>query len=480
MNLTSVILRTFSSYAENVFILYNVNKHVDILYVTSLVHVETSHFGNHSNNFKFKRKGACSRFTLFRNSLFCYDKVPQQAKGKSVLESVKKIIKEKLGDIKEKRASFFQEIQFLLKGVEMGEEILRVLKIVCVMGLVLFSILLAGKTIQYITKEKTQVLGTNQMKQNKIKTDADHKNPNIEEQYSKFVKQVENLIQENELKREKNLTGDISKSAKNGQDGKNGNDGNDGVDGKDGKSAYLQAVEAGYTGTEEEFTRTIISAENRIKVVENGIQNVTDSIHDTNNHIKTTNDILNDHINQMQQTIGNMHENFQNGCNIISAAITAKGVDTPPNSTPDTMAEHIGRLAEAHYKQGYVDGAASMENVDVEYEYHYHDGNEQSGGACFTDALYHTHDSQSCFGICTNKSLNYVKDYYDGNHDHRYVYKCSVCGFEYGSYGSEGDRYSRIHVSASPICGMPENQVLGYQCTCGMSDGQIISAKIIY
>lgn len=65
MNLTSVILRTFSSYAENVFILYNVNKHVDILYVTSLVHVETSHFGNHSNNFKFKRKGACSRFTLF-------------------------------------------------------------------------------------------------------------------------------------------------------------------------------------------------------------------------------------------------------------------------------------------------------------------------------------------------------------------------------------------------------------------------------
>ncbi len=430
-----------------------------------------------------------------------------------MLESVKKIIKEKLGDIKEKRASFFQEIQFLLKGVEMGEEILRVLKIVCVMGLVLFSILLVGKTIQYITKEKTQVLGTNQMKQNKIKTDADHKNPNIEEQYSKFVKQVENLIQENELKREKNLTGDISKSAKNGQDGKNGNDGKsgtngekgetgksgkdgidgknglkgsdgedgkNGVDGKDGKSAYLQAVEAGYTGTEEEFTRTIISAENRIKVVENGIQNVTDSIHDTNNHIKTTNDMLNDHINQMQQTIGNMHENFQNGCNIISAAITAKGVDTPPNSTPGTMAEHIGRLAEAHYKQGYVDGAASMENADVEYEYHYHDGNEQSGGTCFTDALYHTHDSQSCFGICTNKNLNYVKDYYDGNHDHKYVYECSVCGFEYGSYGSEGDRYSRIHVSASPICGMPENQVLGYQCTCGMSDGQIISATIIY
>ncbi len=287
-----------------------------------------------------------------------------------MLKNLKKQMQKKLKRMKQKKNSFFEEMKFFIKGMDVGEDIMRVVKITGIMGLTLLVIMLTGKTIQYIAKERPAVSEETQVKKETKETEKLHANSRL--------------------------------------------------------------------------------------------------------------DTLNNHINEMQQTIGTMHENFQNGCNIISAAITAKGVDTPVNSTPNTMADNIAKLAEARYKQGYVDGAASVGAAGVEYEYHYHNGNEQEGGACFTEAEYHIHDPQSCYGICSNRNLKYVEDYYDGNHDHKYVYQCPTCGFLYSSYGSEGDGYSRTHVSSVPTCGKSENQILGYKCTCGMSDGQIISAKITY
>lgn len=429
-------------------------------------------------------------------------------------------MQQKLEAMRQKRNSFFQEIKFLIKGMDMGENIMRVVKITGIVGLSLLVIMLTGKTIQYVTKERPAASEKTQITK---ETEKIHANPSLEEQYGKLFKRVEKLTreknEENEQESDGNvngidgkdglngeagrdgkdglngetgrdgkdgLNGEAGRDGKNGlnggagRDGKDGFNGKDGLNGSDGKSAYTQAVEAGYAGTEEEFVRTISTAESRIQVVETGLQSTSDAITATNNHLNDTNDMLNNHINEMQQTIGTMHENFQNGCNIISAAITAKGVDTPANSTPNTMADNIGKLAEIKYKQGYVDGAASVGAAGVEYEYHYHEGNEQNGGACFTEAEYHTHDPQSCYGICSNKVMDYIRDYHAGNGDHKYVYRCSVCSYEYSTYGSSGDKYSRMHVSIVPICGKSENQLLKYKCTCGMSDGQIISAKITY
>ena len=42
-----------------------------------------------------------------------------------------------------------------------------------------------------------------------------------------------------------------------GVQGEKGEDGKDGADGKDGKSAYEQAVEGGFVGTEQEFTKSL-------------------------------------------------------------------------------------------------------------------------------------------------------------------------------------------------------------------------------
>lgn len=433
-----------------------------------------------------------------------------------MLKKLKKKARQVQERMKQKKNSFFQEIKFLIKGMDVGEDIMRVVKITGIMGLSFLIIMLTGKTIQYVTKERPVISEMEQIKKEEKETRAIYATPGFEERYNKLVKRVEKLIQEKnkqaadgseEVSVEEGKdgingtngkdgidgrNGEAGSNGRNGKDGANGvngsngkdgidgTNGKDGVNGKDGKSAYTQAVEAGYMGSEEEFIRTMSTAESRIQGVESGLQSTSDAINATNNQLKDTSDMLNTHINEMQQTIGTMQENFQNGCNIISAAITAKGIDTPVNSTPGTMAENIEKLAEVKYKQGYVDGAASVGVAGVEYEYHYHDGNEQEGGACFTEAEYHTHDPQSCYGICPNKVMDYIRDYHDGNGDHRYVYRCSVCNYEYSAYGSSGDKYSKMHVSIVPTCGKSENQLLRYKCTCGMSDGQIISAKITY
>lgn len=427
-----------------------------------------------------------------------------------MLKKVKEQIKRKLEAVQQKKKLILQEVRFFIEGLDTKEDVIRIVKIASIVGILVLVIMLTGKTIQYVTKEKQTI---NEKTQVVKETEVINTNPTMQEQYKKLLNRVEKLTEkrkENEpidgengkdgvngIDGKQGLNGE---SGRNGEDGRNGKDGRngeqglkgkdgengedglngkDGLNGNDGKSAYTQAVEAGYTGTEENFSRTMATVEIRTQEVESGLQNTSEAVNEISIHLNNTNDVLNTHINDMQQTIGTMHENFQNGCNIISAAITAQGVDTPPNSTPNTMAENIGKLAESKYKQGYVDGIASVGVAGVEYEYHYHDGNEQDGGACFTEAEYHTHDER-CYGVCPNKLLDYIDDYYDGNHDHKYIYRCGTCGFEYSSYGSEGDKYSRTHISATPLCGKSENQLIKYKCTCGRTDGEIISAKITY
>lgn len=412
-----------------------------------------------------------------------------------MLKKVKEQIQRKLEAVQQKKKLILQEVQFFIKGLDITEDMIRIVKIASIIGISVLVIMLTGKTIQYVTKEKQPIQEKTQVVK---ETEVINSNSTLQEQYKKLVNRVEKLIKEkneneqilvengkdgvNGIDGKQGLSGEAGRNGENGQigkDGLNGKNGVNGSNGEDGKSAYTQAVEAGYTGTEEDFAKTMATVETRTQEVETGLLSTSDAVTVINNQLNNTNDTLNNHINEMQQTIGTMHENFQNGCNIISAAITAQGVDTPVNSTPNTMAENIGRLSEAKYKQGYVDGVASVGVTGVEYEYHYHDGNEQEGGACFTEAEYHAH-SQSCYGICSNASLDYIDDYYDSNHDHKYIYQCGTCRFEYSSYGSEGERYSRTHVSATPLCGNSENQLIRYKCTCGRTEGEIISAKITY
>ena len=410
-------------------------------------------------------------------------------------------MKQKLETARQKKDVFLQEIYFFIKGMDTKEDIVRIVRIASMIGVSVLVIMLTGRTIQYVTREKQPVHETTQVTK---ETQVIHANPTLQEQYKKLLNRVEKLTkenkQENEQQKQENehivvengkdgvdgidgkqgVGGENGRDGRDGLDGKAGLNGNNGKDGKDGKSAYVQAVEAGYTGTEADFVRTMATAENRIQIVETGLQSTSEAVTSVNNNLNSTSELLNNHINQMQQIIGEMNENFQNGCNIISAAITAQGVETQPNATPNSMADNIGRLAEIKYKQGYVDGVSSVGVAGVEYEYHYHDGNEQEGGACFSEAEYHRHDTSGCYGICSNSWLGYIEDHYDGNHDHKYTYECGACRFRYENYGSEGKRLLMTHVSMIPTCGKSENQFLRYKCTCGRGDGEIISAKIIY
>lgn len=64
----------------------------------------------------------------------------------------------------------------------------------------------------------------------------------------------------------------------NGKDGTNGKDGINGVDGKDGKSAYQTAVEAGYTGTEQEFGQLLSSIGVKIEDIEGNVTSINSTV----------------------------------------------------------------------------------------------------------------------------------------------------------------------------------------------------------
>lgn len=440
-----------------------------------------------------------------------------------MVQDLIKKMKQKIGELCPKVEKKVREIVFWVKGIDTEEEVTRFLNIAGMVGIGTLVLLLTGTTIRYVVKQSniSHILRSDRGDGTKIEAEqkmiaseeSTSKNSVLQKQYAQLVEQVQQLIQKDSLVEtsetkdtlsdnrgiagtngkdgtsgsagvngKDGIQGKAGVNGLNGIDGANGKDGADGLNGRDGingKDAYVQAVEAGYTGTEEEFAQTLSNVGVNLQEMTQKLIQMGEGLLTSQNHIDAVDNSFTSHVVEMQQKINEMYVNFQNGCNIISAAITAKGVDTPVNSTPNTMAEHINRLAEMQYKQGFADGAASNTAQGVEYEYHYHDGSAETGGVCFGEAEYHVHGN-SCKGLCGNEYLDFFRDHKDGNGDRRYDYACSSCNYNVCIYVDKGRNYKEKHYSATPTCGMNDNQLLGYRNTCGRSDGEIISATIKY
>lgn len=201
-------------------------------------------------------------------------------------------------------------------------------------------------------------------------------------------------------------------------------------------------------------------------------------------------------------------QSVSDGKSLLASTLTDKGISTSPDATFADINNHILNLYTAAFTAG-VDSVAGI-NADVEYEYHYHTGDENSGGGCYSKENRHVHAGNSSNGGgCYTIPIYDISYYYpscsgswikdtdswgnkDGNRDRRYRGWCSVCGYycasysEWNSYPSEAGptHTSRKATEIKTLrgyslgCGYSEGQMLGYETACGMVDGQIISAKV--
>lgn len=156
---------------------------------------------------------------------------------------------------------------------------------------------------------------------------------------------------------------------------------------------------------------------------------------------------------------------------------------TAENLTAGTAAWVDGHLIRGNggdntssYAQGFIDGQANvMDNLNVTYTYHYHEGDAENGGGCYESVT----SSKTC-GVIALK-----REYYRGNTCHALCnsyyaeeYACSGCGAVTG-WRCAGGGNSCGNMSGQ-IGGNHVVTVASWEPACGYSQGQILTATIVY
>lgn len=156
---------------------------------------------------------------------------------------------------------------------------------------------------------------------------------------------------------------------------------------------------------------------------------------------------------------------------------------TAENLTAGTAAWVDGRLIMGNgrdnascYAQGFVDGQANaIDNLNVTYTYHYHEGDSENGGGCYAQVENKT----ECGAIVFNR------EYYRGHTCSKWCasfyekeYVCSGCGVVTGTLcGGGGNSCGRMTGQSS---GNHMATTTSWQPVCGYSQGQILTATIVY
>lgn len=156
---------------------------------------------------------------------------------------------------------------------------------------------------------------------------------------------------------------------------------------------------------------------------------------------------------------------------------------TADNLTAGTAAWVNGKLIkgngkdnESSYVQGFLDGQANaMGNLNISYTYHYHSGDATNGGGCYKQVT----SSEVCGNIVWKR--NYYKDFtchYLCVSHYADDYGCDTCGATTG-WRCAGGGNSCGNISGQ-IGGSHIVTKTSWQPACGYSQGQILTATIVY
>lgn len=164
-----------------------------------------------------------------------------------------------------------------------------------------------------------------------------------------------------------------------------------------------------------------------------------------------------------------------NGKKLLASALLTKGVTIQEDATFSEFADAIISVPQT-IQVGELPGT-------IEYDYHYHldadrnhvgevKTNDRQGG-CYTVAVYHTH-SDSCY--------NWSHEHTDNCKSHP-IWVDWVPNQEpyWGAIYDCGDQPANVRGSLK--CGLPtsaDGKPIYYELGCGLLDGQIVAAHIVY
>jgi CBS-domain-containing membrane protein len=111
------------------------------------------------------------------------------------------------------------------------------------------------------------------------------------------------------------------------------------------------------------FTKvTAQSDTDRASVAEN-VATIEQEIQDLNDLMQQASQDLQDQLDTDREDIEELQESFPAGCRTIAQALTAKGVQTADNASPETIAENIAEL----YDLAFEAGKAAATVPDAEF-----------------------------------------------------------------------------------------------------------------
>ena len=261
----------------------------------------------------------------------------------------------------------------------------------------------------------------------------------------------------------------------------------------------------------------------------NNISNQYEQISNTiNNSSGEQQESLNNLMNYLEQKFGQVFTSVSNGKKKVVSTLLTKGVDINEDATFAQICDAILSI-EQEIKLG-------VEQIPgkITYEYHYHvDGNGKElhaeiceiseKGGCFNSPVYHAHKTAAgvigngnvysntmpggCFTIAAGHThdvvtacsktpvYNHACDSGCGSYQYTYCDYCDYCimascgGCKLGTaYHHSNNKVlaGYNYTCGSPTntytagCGKTTNTIVAYQPGCGLSNGQIIGATIVY
>ena len=275
----------------------------------------------------------------------------------------------------------------------------------------------------------------------------------------------------------------------------------------------LTEMENTYLSTMEEYhvktTNNLNSMNTHIsKQFENMDTSISNQYESLTNIVNVGDDGLKTYLESMygdlKAQLNQVFTFVSNGKKLLASALLTKGVSCEEDATFQEIYQSILAI-----KQTLVIGVEQIPGT-IEYDYHYHaDGTGnlphaatvgvgQMGG-CYTTPVYHAHTGSSsggggCYSVA-HTGYNTIGcgggDAINGPHgpdtsgNYYWVGNCSNCGGAVSNYGGPGwaacgNTTTVPYTYYTLGCGLSTRSIVGYSPSCGLADGQMVGAHIVY
>ena len=226
--------------------------------------------------------------------------------------------------------------------------------------------------------------------------------------------------------------------------------------------------------------------------------NISSTVNNIGSGTSVSQEAILNRINQMEENTDNrlsglsgdiqsVFQRVSNGKALLASALLTKDVVIDEDATFQEIHDAILSI-----DQEIVIGVDQIPGT-IEYEYHHHTGDSQNGGGCYTVEDVHHHNAD-CYHLCTYSWTGCEGS--NGWTDSNSISHCnyrethSICNngqtmykvySHYNGGGSaSGHRDGGSSTHAISICGKTEGQHYGWTTGCGLQEGQIIGAHIVY